>query len=70
MGLQLLLQTAQMGVVPLLGQQAGMVALLQNAALAEHQDLVGLHHGGEAVGNDDQGVLACLLYTSPSPRDS
>src|SRR6185369_15160622 len=53
---QLLLH--QLEVHALAFEQFLMAALLDNRALVQHQDLVGLHDGAEAVRDDDRGAPA------------
>ena len=50
-----------------LAEQFFVVAALDDAAMVQHHDGVGIAHGGEAVGDDEDGAAlheACLLYTS------
>src|SRR5690606_3959891 len=53
-----LLQPPHRGVVAVGGQQRGVRAALDDAAMVQHQDLVRMHHGGEAVGDDQGGAAA------------
>ena len=49
-------------------------AALEQVAEARGQDWRAVHNVGEALadvleGRSDAAMIACLLYTSPSPRD-
>ena len=41
-----------------LGQKLEMLALLDDLAAIEHDDVVGMHDRGEAMGDDEAGALA------------
>src|SRR5262249_12058399 len=40
------------------GAQLKVLALLDDLAMIEHDDVVGMDHGGKAVGDDERGALA------------
>ena len=60
------LGAVEIGVEAALGDQAGMGAALDDPAVVDDEDLVGLAHGGEPVGDDQagaplQGRVECAL---------
>ena len=52
------LQREQMRVMPVLGHQLHVVAAFDDAAVLDHDDLVGHAHGGEAVRDQDRDAAA------------
>ena len=46
------------GIMAVLRQQFGMAAALDDAAVIQHQDLIGIHHGGKPVGNHQRSTVA------------
>ena len=55
-----------LGVEAALAQQLVVGAALGDAALVEHDDLVGVDHGRQAVGDDDRGAAARRRRSSVS----
>src|SRR3954468_13069283 len=51
-----LLAGPHFGVEAILAEQLGVGAALGDAALVEHDDLIGVDHGRETVGDDDRGA--------------
>ncbi len=70
--LALELDPVELGVVAAWGQQLVVAAPLDDAAVVEHQDDVGLPDGGQAVGDDQRGATpravarACCTAASDS----
>ena len=52
-----LLAGPHFGIEAVPAEQLRMGAALGDAALVEHDDLVGVDHGREAVGDDERGAL-------------
>ena len=53
-----LLGFPQLGVGPAAGEQPGVGTGLDDAPVFQHHDLIGVHHGREAVGDDERGGSA------------
>ena len=47
------LSSIEISIQAILGQQPLMASLLHKPALIHHQDLISIHDGAEAVGDDD-----------------
>lgn len=60
--LLMVLQGVQLVVPAVLGQQFLMGALLQNFAVGQHDDVVGVLDRGQAVGDHEHGADAAHLF--------
>ena len=54
-----LLHAPEPRVLTAASQQLGVCAALRNEPLAQHEDLVGVHHGRQAVCNHDGSAIRC-----------
>ena len=60
-GLLRALQRPEVEIAPVFRKQFAVRAGFHHSAPFQHQDPVGVLHGGQAMGDRDHG---CLLYTS------
>ena len=53
----LFLKIPHLRIKPVLPEQFAMRAALDNFSLIHHQNLIGIHHGGQAVRDHQRGAI-------------